>query len=63
MQMATNVIAGIESETAGEIELDGIPINKVTAQNRELGFVFQNVEAVYPHLTVFENVSFPLKLK
>jgi len=57
------IIAGIESETSGTIELNNQPINNVNSQNREIGFVFQNIDAVYPHLTVFENVAFPLKLK
>lgn len=57
------IIAGIESETSGTIELNGIPINNVNARERQIGFVFQNTDAVYPHLTVFENVAFPLKLK
>lgn len=57
------IIAGIEFETAGTIEFNGFPINEVNAQNRQIGFVFQNTDAIYPHLTVFENVSFPLKLK
>lgn len=57
------IVAGIESETSGTIELNGQPINNVNAQNRGIGFVFQNIDAVYPHLTVFENVAFPLMLK
>jgi len=56
------IIAGIEAETSGTIELNGTAINKLNAQKREIGFVFQNIDAVYPHLTVFENIAFPLSL-
>jgi ABC-type Fe3+/spermidine/putrescine transport system ATPase subunit len=57
------IIAGIENETSGEILVNGNPINKSDAQRRNFGFVFQNIDAIFPHLNVSENIAFPLKLK
>lgn len=56
------MIAGLESVTSGEILLDGIKINDLPPGKRDIGMVFQNY-ALYPHMTVEENLAFPLKIK
>ena len=53
------MLAGFETATSGEIVLDGTPINDVPPWKREIGMVFQNY-ALFPHLTVFENLAYPL---
>ncbi len=53
--------AGLEEITSGEIYFDGKLINDVAPKDRRIGMVFQNY-ALYPHLTVFENIAFPLKI-
>ena len=52
-------IAGLEDIDSGEILLDGKPIQNLHASDRDIAFVFQNY-ALYPHFTVYENLSFPL---
>lgn len=54
------MIAGFETPTSGEIELDGKRINDVPAHARGLGIVFQNY-ALFPHMTVAENIAYPLR--
>ncbi|MVT55897.1 polyamine ABC transporter ATP-binding protein [Bradyrhizobium yuanmingense] len=54
------MIAGFESPTAGDIAIDGASIVAVPPYRRNIGMVFQNY-ALFPHLTVAENVDFPLK--
>lgn len=56
------MIAGFEIPTSGEINLGGSPIATLPAHLRNLGVVFQSY-ALFPHLTVFENVAFPLKMR
>ncbi|MFN0157942.1 MAG: ABC transporter ATP-binding protein [Bacteroidota bacterium] len=56
------MIAGFETPTAGEIVLDGKTITWVAPQFRNIGMVFQNY-ALFPHMTVFENVAFGLETK
>jgi multiple sugar transport system ATP-binding protein len=56
------MVAGLEDITAGEIFLDDRLINNVVPKNRNLSMVFQNY-ALYPHLTVFDNIAFGLKLR
>lgn len=56
------MIAGLESITAGTISFDGKVINQVQPRDRDVGMVFQNY-ALYPHLTVAENLAFPLSLR
>jgi spermidine/putrescine transport system ATP-binding protein len=56
------MIAGLETVTAGEIRLNGQRIDQLAAQNRPFNMVFQKY-ALFPHLTVFENVAFGLKMK
>jgi putative spermidine/putrescine transport system ATP-binding protein len=55
-------IAGLLTPTAGRITLDGTDITRVSANKRNVGLVFQSY-ALFPHLTVYENVAFGLRLK
>ncbi len=55
------MIAGLEEISAGEIYIDGKLVNDVLAKDRDIAMVFQNY-ALYPHMTVFENMAFGLKL-
>src|SRR4249920_2801152 len=55
------LIAGLESTTSGTISLDGRDITNVPSSKRDLAMVFQSY-ALYPHMTVFDNMSFALKL-
>ncbi|MEX2785017.1 ABC transporter ATP-binding protein [Streptococcus sp. H49] len=57
-----NIIAGLLDVTSGDVYLDGRRINDVPVHKRDVHTVFQNY-ALFPHMTVFENVAFPLKLK
>jgi putative spermidine/putrescine transport system ATP-binding protein len=56
------MLAGFETATHGEIRLDGTPINQVPPHKRGIGMVFQNY-ALFPHMTVGENLSFPLEVR
>lgn len=56
------MLAGFETATHGEIRLDGKPINQVPPHKRGIGMVFQNY-ALFPHMTVAENLSFPLEVR
>jgi multiple sugar transport system ATP-binding protein len=56
------MIAGLEDISAGEILIGGRLINRVPPKERDVAMVFQNY-ALYPHMTVFENMAFGLKLK
>ncbi|WP_226552873.1 ABC transporter ATP-binding protein [Celeribacter naphthalenivorans] len=56
------MLAGFETATHGEIRLDGKPINQVPPHKRGIGMVFQNY-ALFPHMTVGENLSFPLEVR
>jgi iron(III) transport system ATP-binding protein len=56
------IIAGLESPSAGEVILDGKNINILPVQKRKVGIVFQNY-ALFPHMTVFENVAYGLKVR
>ncbi len=55
-------IAGLLNPTSGRIRLDGADITHVAANKRNVGLVFQSY-ALFPHLTVYENVAFGLRLK
>jgi len=55
-------IAGLLSPVSGRIELDGRDITRLSANKRNVGLVFQSY-ALFPHLTVFDNVAFGLKLR
>ena len=56
------MLAGFETATHGEITLDGRPIDQVPPYKRGIGMVFQNY-ALFPHMTVGENLSFPLEVR
>ena len=56
------MLAGFETATHGEILLDGRPINNTPPHKRGIGMVFQNY-ALFPHMTVAENLSFPLEVR
>ena len=56
------MLAGFETSTHGEIILNGKPINNVPPHKRNIGMVFQNY-ALFPHMTVKENLAFPLKVR
>ena len=56
------MLAGFETATNGEILLDGRPINTVPPHKRGIGMVFQNY-ALFPHMSVGENLSFPLEVR
>src|SRR5499427_6522096 len=56
------MIAGLEETTAGEIMIGGTVVNDLPPKDRDIAMVFQNY-ALYPHMTVFENMSFGLRLK
>jgi len=56
------MLAGFETATHGDILLDGQPINNIPPHKRGIGMVFQNY-ALFPHMTVGENLSFPLEVR
>lgn len=56
------MVAGLEQATHGEISFDGRRINEVPTQQRDVAMVFQNY-GLYPHMTVAENIGYPLKLR
>jgi len=56
------MIAGLESATAGDILIDGRRMNDVAPQRRDVAMVFQSY-ALYPHLTVAENIAYPLRVR
>ena len=56
------MLAGFETATHGNIELAGRPINNIPPHKRGIGMVFQNY-ALFPHMTVGENLAFPLKVR
>ena len=56
------MLAGFETATHGEILLAGRPINSVPPEKRGIGMVFQNY-ALFPHMTVGENLAFPLQVR
>jgi multiple sugar transport system ATP-binding protein len=58
---ALRMIAGLEDITAGEVKIDGEVVNERVPKDRDVAMVFQNY-ALYPHMTVRENMGFALKL-
>ncbi|MDK1028365.1 MAG: ABC transporter ATP-binding protein [Anaerolineae bacterium] len=56
------MVAGIYKPTTGAIRFDGRVVNQVAPKGRNIGMVFQSY-ALYPHMTVYQNISYPLKLK
>ena len=57
-----NLVAGLEQPTSGDIVFDGVRVNDVSPRERDVAMVFQSY-ALYPHMTVFENIAFPLRMK
>ena len=56
------MLAGFETPTNGEILLDGNIISNIPPHKRGIGMVFQNY-ALFPHMTVYENLAFPLRVR
>ena len=56
------MIVGLEDITSGDMLIDGDRVNEKAPRDRNLAMVFQNY-ALYPHLSVFENIAFPLRLQ
>src|SRR3954471_9373455 len=59
---ALRMVAGLETVSGGEIHIDGRLVNDVPPRDRDIAMVFQNY-ALYPHMTVFDNLAFALKLR
>ena len=55
------IVAGLEEISGGELYIDGRLVNNVEPKDRDISMVFQNY-ALYPHMTVYDNLAFPLKL-
>ena len=56
------MVAGLEEISGGELLIDGKVVNDVAPKDRDIAMVFQSY-ALYPHMTVYENMAFPLKLR
>ena len=56
------MVAGLEEISGGELYIDGNLVNDVASKDRDIAMVFQSY-ALYPHMTVWENMAFPLKLR
>jgi putative spermidine/putrescine transport system ATP-binding protein len=56
------MLAGFEAPTSGEILFDGAPLSRVPPHRRNIGMVFQNY-ALFPHMTIAENIGFPLSVR
>ncbi|MGH8999634.1 MAG: ABC transporter ATP-binding protein [Acidimicrobiia bacterium] len=56
------MIVGLEDVTSGDVRIGGERVNETPPRDRDLAMVFQNY-ALYPHLTVYENIAFPLRLR
>ena len=56
------MLAGLEDISSGEVRIDDVVINQVAPKDRDIAMVFQNY-AIYPHMTVFDNIAFSLKLR
>src|SRR5215813_5819083 len=59
---ALRMIAGLEEISSGTIEIGGRVVNDVPPKDRDIAMVFQNY-ALYPHMTVYKNMAFSLKLR
>jgi sn-glycerol 3-phosphate transport system ATP-binding protein len=55
------MVAGLEGITSGEVAIDGVRVNDLEPMDRNIAMVFQNY-ALYPHMTVFENMAYALKI-
>jgi multiple sugar transport system ATP-binding protein len=58
---ALRMVAGLEDITSGELRIAGRRVNEAAPKDRDIAMVFQNY-ALYPHMTVFDNIAFALKL-
>ena len=56
------MVAGLEEITEGELIIDGTTVNNLAPKDRDIAMVFQNY-ALYPHMTVYDNMAFSLKMK
>jgi multiple sugar transport system ATP-binding protein len=56
------MLAGLEQATSGQILIDGQPVNDLPPQRRDVAMVFQSY-ALYPHMTVAENIGYPLRVR
>jgi len=56
------MVAGLEEISGGELLIDGKVVNNIAPKDRDIAMVFQSY-ALYPHMTVYENMAFPLKLR
>jgi putative spermidine/putrescine transport system ATP-binding protein len=56
------IVAGLTTPSAGQVFINGADVSSVPTQRRGVGFVFQNY-ALFPHLTVFENIAYPLRIR
>jgi multiple sugar transport system ATP-binding protein len=56
------MVAGLEDITSGTVEIDWLVVNDVSPRDRDIAMVFQNY-ALYPHMTVAENIGFSLRLR
>ena len=56
------MVAGLESITSGQLYIDNVCVNDVESKNRDIAMVFQSY-ALYPHMTVYQNMGFGLKLR
>src|SRR5260221_3647493 len=59
---ALRMIAGLETVTSGSIRINGRDVTDVAPKNRDIAMVFQSY-ALYPHMTVAENIGYPLKIR
>ena len=59
---ALRMVAGLENISSGTLRIGGRPVNDVTPKDRDIAMVFQNY-ALYPHLSVADNIGFALKLR
>jgi len=55
-------IAGMETPDSGDILIDGARVNRLQPKERDVAMVFQNY-ALYPHMTVYQNIAFPLRMR
>ena len=62
MSTTLRMVAGLEEISGGDLLIDGKRVNDVAPKDRDIAMVFQSY-ALYPHMTVYENMAFPLKLR